>query len=473
MAQVILQSAHEKHCGVHYTFDTDDLPIGEGGMGKVYKGLRIDEKTGATREVAIKFMNSDLPESAYERARREAGIQLRNDNLVEMLGFIETEERNVLGEITRRYHVVSELLTGVCLSDIFEGKTKDRDGEDVPFAVKMLQEYKNDPEHFAITVVRNVLSGLMALHDAGYIHRDIDPSNIMLTTDGHIKLIDFGIAKQMNTLTTSDKQVTVAGKFMGKPDYAAPELALGDIRHQNQTTDIYAVGILLYQCIIGHTPFEGPLHEVLEMQISKKVPLQLIKSKSLRNIISMACEKKQELRYQTAAQMRVALETLEGVGVTPALSPKKKLFYVGGAFAFVVLLALIAGIVRYKQEEAKAYAEASRIEQMRTKLESDIEMGFSQYQQGLDSEIDDYEHNLILAYKTYNKCLSQTKEDVNLASYNEQIKSKMDSVLSSILDAKELLLKQAREFEELEELDASELYKNRADSLEIFLKSIN
>ena len=250
MSVIRLQGEAEKKKGIYFQLDSEDEPIGVGGMGQVFKGICVNERTGVTRPVAIKFMYDDLPPQAIERARREASIQLRNDNLVEMLGFIEIDETTALGEVKKHFHVVSELLTGVSLSDIFEGKTQDRDGEDVAYAVKLQQDFKNDPEHFAKIIVVNVLSGLMALHDAGYIHRDIDPSNIMVTTDGHIKLIDFGIAKQMNTLTTSDKALTVAGKFMGKPEYAAPELALGDIQHQNQTTDIYAMGILLYQCII-------------------------------------------------------------------------------------------------------------------------------------------------------------------------------------------------------------------------------
>ena len=318
MSVIRLQSEVEKRKGIYYQLDSNDQPIGVGGMGQVFKGVCVNERTGATRPVAIKFMFDDLPPHAIERARREASIQLRNDNLVEMLGFIEIPERTALGDVKMHYHVVSELLTGVSLSDLMDGKTVDRDGTTVAFAEKLLADYKNDSEHFARIIVMNVLSGLMALHDAGYIHRDIDPSNIMITHDGHIKLIDFGIAKQMNTLTTNDKGLTVAGKFMGKPEYAAPELVLGDIQHQNQTTDIYAMGILLYQCITGHTPFEGPRHEILENQLKKKLPLDVVKNKALKGIIATACEKRQVLRYQTSAQMRVALETMNSkpVGLT-------------------------------------------------------------------------------------------------------------------------------------------------------------
>ena len=336
MAAIKLQGEAEKQKGVYFQLDSNDKPIGVGGMGQVFKGICVNERTGATRPVAIKFMFDDLPQHAIERARREASIQLRNDNLVEMLGFIEIEERNPLGEVRMRYHVVSELLTGVSLLDLMEGKTTDRDGNSVPYAEKLLADYKNDSEHFARTVVMNVLSGLMALHDAGYIHRDIDPSNIMITSDGHIKLIDFGIAKQMNTLTTNDKGLTVAGKFMGKPEYAAPELVLGDIQHQNQTTDIYAMGILLYQCIVGHTPFQGPRHEILESQLKTKLPIDAVKNKTLRKIIFKACEKKQNLRYQTTSQMRVDLETAENKPVGFPLPNVKKMAIVA---AVAILLA--------------------------------------------------------------------------------------------------------------------------------------
>ena len=291
MAIYRLQGKAEKRSGIYYEFDPSEEPLGEGGMGKVYKGRCVNEVTGTAFDVAIKFMFSDLPAHAIERARREASIQIRHDNLVEMLGFIDIEEKGPLGDIQHHYHVVSELLDGIMLDDLLAGKLTNKRGEPMPFAQKLYNDYQRDPYHFATYIIRNVLSGLMALHDAGYIHRDIDPTNIMITSNGHIKLIDFGIAKQMQSLTTNDKSLTVAGVFMGKPEYAAPELILGDIKSQDKTTDIYAVGILLFQCIIGHPPFEGDRHEVMNKQLHQKMPLGLIKKDGNRQD---ACQAFQE-----------------------------------------------------------------------------------------------------------------------------------------------------------------------------------
>ena len=305
-----IQGRAEKLKGIYYEFNSDDEPLGEGGMGKVFKGRCVDETTGKARNVAVKFMYSDLPPYAIEKARREAAIQFRHGNLIEMLGFIETEERSVLGEPIRHYHVVSELLEGVSLDKMFEGKLTDQQGHFVPFAEKLFKDYQQDVNHFAVEIIKNILSGLMTMHDAGYIHRDIDPTNIMITTDGHIKLIDFGIAKKMNSLTTHDKHLTQAGQFVGKPEYAAPELVLGAINEQNQTTDIYAVGILLFQCIVGHVPFEGDRSDILQKQLHAPLPLKLIKHKGLRAVVAQATEKSRAKRFQSAAEFRVALERI-------------------------------------------------------------------------------------------------------------------------------------------------------------------
>lgn len=463
MAMIRLQGETEKQLGVYYQLSSDEKPLGEGGMGKVYRGICVNERTGATRDVAIKFMFDDLPASAYERARREAEIQLRNDNLVEMLGFIETKEADGHGNMIRHCHVISELLTGVSLSDVLEGKTKDRNGEDVPFAVKMLQDYKNDPEHFAVVVVINVLSGLMALHDAGYIHRDIDPSNIMLTVDGHIKLIDFGIAKQMNNLTTGDKALTVAGKFMGKPEYAAPELVLGDLSHQNQTTDIYAVGILLYQCIVGHTPFEGARHEILEKQLKAKMPLGKVHSKAIRNIIATACQKKQDLRYQTSSQMRVALESINGL--KPSASPKIKVAIFGAVAAALLLMVVVVGIVKHKHDQEVAQTELMQQKQQQTELKAQVDAKLSQVNRYLtlaqSEEEDNAEQNLLSAYTILKDIEKLTAHHTDMDKVNTEVQFKKKKILTDLDSAQVLLAKQAKELEEIGEMELSESYKKR------------
>ena len=340
MAIIRLQSDIERQKRLYYEFDSSDKPLGEGGMGKVYKGRCVDERTGMYKEVAIKFMFSDLPEHAIERARREASIRLRNDNLVEMLGFIETTEKNVMGEGMKRYHVVSELLEGVMLDDMLQGKTTDQDGNPIPFAEKLYREYQSNPFQFAVTVIRSILSGLMALHDAGYIHRDIDPTNIMVTKKGHMKLIDFGIAKPINTLTTHDKALTTAGVFMGKPWYAAPELVLGDVKHQNATTDIYAIGILFYQLYLGMRPFDGPNHEVLDMQLHKRISLKHVPRKDVKAIIAKATSKKQEMRYQSASEFRVDVDKLTPRPPRPIL-PISLIKLIFGGIGAVTLIAVI------------------------------------------------------------------------------------------------------------------------------------
>ena len=199
MAIKKLQGERERQEGIYYEFDTQGTLLGEGSTGYVFHGKKVTEATGETHDVAIKFLYNDLSEESIERARREANIHLRNDNLIEMLGFFEIDEDDN-GIPVKRYHVVSELLTGVMLSDLMHGKTTDSDGHEIPFARELYNEYLDNPYRFTVFVIQNVLAGLMALHDAGYLHRDIDPDNIMITTDRHVKLIDFGIAKKFKNL---------------------------------------------------------------------------------------------------------------------------------------------------------------------------------------------------------------------------------------------------------------------------------
>lgn len=408
MAIIRLQGNAEKQSGIYFEVDSSSTPIGEGGMGKVYQGKSVNTRTGVSRPVAIKFLFMDLPEQAIDRARREASIQLRNDNLIEMLGFIETDE-NRDGKIIKHYHVVSELLHGVPLSDIIQGKCSDPFGNEIPYAKELLESYQTNPDEFAKTIIKASLSGLMALHDAGYIHRDIDPSNIFITEDRHIKIIDFGIAKQMKELKEGDKQLTVAGAFMGKPEYASPELALGDLQYQNQTSDIYAMGVLLYQCITGKVPFEGTRFDILDKQVKEKLPLGELKNKELKRIISKATEKKQELRYQTAAEMRVDLESLD---VKRAVDPRKRRnMIIAAVLGVVIVSAAIIGFILYRNDSVAkqmALQEKNYIDSLQTEIKINTHIADSLVNVGV-AHGEGFDEQLVRAKQCYTRAAEATK----------------------------------------------------------------
>lgn len=330
---ITLQGDLEKRNGIHYEYDVDSTPLGEGGMGRVFKGFRVVERTGERTPVAIKAIYENIPERVVERARREAEIQLDNDNLIRMYGFVETV--SVIGNKTRvYYHVIMELLVGVTLENIINGVTTDQNGMQIPFAAEIYNQYVQDRNITVIRIMKSILAGLMALHDKGFIHRDIDPSNIMLTIDGKIKLIDFGICKQIVSLESLDKALTATGVFMGKVNYAAPELVLGDVKSQNYATDIYALGILLYQLCTGHLPFNGTDQDILSANLKKALPMKDINNNDFKRIIKKATEKMQAKRYASVAEMRVDLERV----VTNTNDGKKTSFIIACIVSTVVLI---------------------------------------------------------------------------------------------------------------------------------------
>lgn len=346
MRIIRLQGAVERRHGIYYEYDADSTPLGEGGMGRVFKGYRVIERTGVHHPVAIKVVYEDAPMHVVERAKRESSIQIDNDNLIKMYGFVESKVSLSNDEIPKtQYHIIMELLVGIALEDVLKGVTTSLDGVLVPFAAELYNQYQQNRDEFVVRVLKAILSGLMALHDNGYIHRDIDPSNIMITLDSKIKLIDFGICKQVVSLGSIDKSLTSSGVFMGKVNYAAPELVLGDVKNQNYTTDIYAVGVLMYQLCSGHMPFVGTDQEVLTSHLRKTLPIKVIRNTQFRSIIQKATAKKQSNRYSSAAEFRVAIERVKP---TPEV-PKLKIV----VFSVVFLLLVVGGglMLLNKQEE--------------------------------------------------------------------------------------------------------------------------
>lgn len=342
-----LQGDAEKRSGIYYEYDVDATPLGEGGMGRVFKGFRVVERTGERMPVAIKAIYDNIPERVVERARREANIQLDNDNLIRMYGFVETISHYEGGTKCKvHYHVIMELLVGVTLEDIMNGVTSDQNGMQIPFAAELYSQYTQNRNAAVVRIMKSILSGLMALHDKGYIHRDIDPSNVMVTIDGKIKLIDFGICKQIVSLESLDKALTATGVFMGKVNYAAPELVLGDVKSQSYTTDIYALGILLYQLCAGHLPFSGTDQDILSANLRSSLPMKDIRGNDFKRIIRKATEKIQSKRYASVAEMRVDLERVSII--KKELESKKIVTYVGTAA--IALSLLICGILLFNDD---------------------------------------------------------------------------------------------------------------------------
>lgn len=469
MAIVRLQGEAERAKNIYFEVDASSTPIGEGGMGRVYKGICVDAATKVSRPVAIKFLFDGLSDHVIERARREASITIKNDSIVEMLGFIETETL-VDGKPMKHYHVVSELLHGVSLSDLFEGKVADKDGNKIPFAEKMLTQFKTDSVHFAKTIVANVLTGLVALHDAGYVHRDIDPTNIMLTDDGHIKLIDFGIAKQVNRLTTNDRSLTTAGVFMGKAEYAAPELALGDTKHQNQTTDIYAMGILLYQCILGHTPFEGPVNAVLDMQIKKKVPVSKIKDKGLRHIVELATSKNQAERYQTASQMRVAIENLDGLKRKMSKGTRNRIIAACVFVAIILVCFVTFSLKKSADERVQTEMEiAAANDSLRTESAKYVSLGDFKLSAGKLHD-EGYELELMDAYTNYNKAKASLQKITDGNADIKPVEQKIKHTKEELQNAQREFEQKAGEFENDGMPDIAKDFHSRSEKIKKILK---
>jgi predicted Ser/Thr protein kinase len=272
------EATMKTHLG-HYEIVSE---LGRGGMGVVYKGY----EPALGRHVAIKELSPSLAHdpNLVERFLREArSMAALSDPHIIQVYFIGTDEH------TQQPFFAMEYIDGESLSGTLK------------------RERKLSVEN-ALKIMHQTAQGLATAHDKGVIHRDIKPGNLMLTQRGQVKIADFGIA-----LATQDisKKLTSTGEFVGTPGYLSPEVCLGKI--VDQRSDIFSLGIVLFEMLSGKTPFtdESPLGLMLEVVKAEIPDIRALNAEvdpQTAAILTRMVAKEPQDRFQSCHDLAAALE---------------------------------------------------------------------------------------------------------------------------------------------------------------------
>jgi serine/threonine protein phosphatase PrpC len=260
--------------------------ISRGGMASVYKAL--DRTTGRTVAIKIPFMRFESDPASYGRFEREEriGQELSHPYI---LGIIRVEMKS-------RPYIVMELLEGETLT-------------------QLMSQVRPLPVKDAMRIASRLCEALEYMHRKDVVHRDMKPQNIMICSDGTLRIMDFGIAK------SPDEKGMLSGfsPTMGTPDYMAPEQVQG--RGGDERTDLYSLGAILYEMVTGRTPYQGENAFVVMNSRLTGDPVAPSKLRrdippELEEIILHAMERDPDLRYQTATAFKSDLDHPELVQVT-------------------------------------------------------------------------------------------------------------------------------------------------------------
>jgi len=286
--------AHDAALAAGSTLDRYELlcPLAEGGMATVWLA-RMQGKHGFEKLVAIKTIKAELvddprfEEMFLDEARIASGIT--HPNVAQIID---------LGEKNGVLYLVMEWVDGESLAKVRKFAVKAR----VPI-----------PLGLTLRIIADACAGLHAAHELkgadglamGVVHRDVSPQNILISTAGAVKVIDFGIAKAQNRLGTR----TRTGVVKGKVQYMAPEQALGDAH--DRRIDVWALGVCMYELVTGGLPFDGdnPLEVLSRITSESPPPIEGDLPLSVRGIIFKALARNPEERFPTVAAMRRAIES--------------------------------------------------------------------------------------------------------------------------------------------------------------------
>jgi len=269
--------------------------IGKGGMGRVYKvhDTKIKEK------IALKLIKPEIAKDkkTIERFNNELRLarKIRHKNVCQMFD---------LGEDKGTQFITMEFVPGQDLKGLIRQTGQLAAGTTINLAMQ-------------------ICDGLTEAHKLGIVHRDLKPSNIMIDKEGDVRIMDFGIARSLEA-----KGITGAGVMIGTPEYMSPEQVEG--KETDHRSDIYSLGVILYEMVTGRVPFEGDTPFTIGVKHKSEIPQSPKEINSqipddLNDVILKCLEKDKEKRYQSAEEVRSELENLEkGIPTTERIVPERK-----------------------------------------------------------------------------------------------------------------------------------------------------